>query len=236
MPIALYAPAPAAPVFEEPVAAPPASPPAAIPSTAAPAPAAAFPRDEDFGFDFGDMEPAPRVAESFGVGGRPAGFAPEEPVAETEEDLWSEVSLRGQGADVLEKPPAAAADAWPGPVEVLEEDAEQNAGEVVFEEAASVRVLELGTMALPEEEYRATPVSAPVPPSVPAPAAAVDPAEIERLVAERLEDVVRQVLSPLISELAKKKLEEIAWEVIPDLAEAMIRAEIERVRQATSTG
>ena len=30
-------------------------------------------------------------------------------------------------------------------------------------------------------------------------------------------------------------IEAVAWEVIPDLAEAMIKAEIERVRQSTRT-
>jgi hypothetical protein len=44
------------------------------------------------------------------------------------------------------------------------------------------------------------------------------------------------VIEPLMGELVRKTIEEIAWEVIPDLAEAMIRAEIERITQSTRTG
>jgi hypothetical protein len=64
------------------------------------------------------------------------------------------------------------------------------------------------------------------------PPAGIDREEIERILTSRLDAAVRQVIEPLMGELVRKTVEEIAWEVIPDLAEAMIRAEMERVRRA----
>jgi hypothetical protein len=215
--------------FEAPAPlAPPPEPPAA------PSFSAAAPADEDFGFDFDDTEPAPQTGATAGFGGRPAAYPPPEPTAETEEDLWSEVSLRDRGTDLLEAPAPAVAGSWPGPAEVLEETADLSADETIFEEVSAARAEPPPAAVAPEAlpEPRPAPVSATAGLAAPA----VDPAEIERIVASRLEEAVRQVLAPLIAELARKTLEEVAWEVIPDLAEAMIRAEIERVRQATSTG
>jgi hypothetical protein len=43
-------------------------------------------------------------------------------------------------------------------------------------------------------------------------------------------------MAPLVSELARRVLEEVAWDVIPDLAETMIRREIERIRGSLGNG
>ena len=90
----------------------------------------------------------------------------------------------------------------------------------------------------PAVEFDETPVVT-APPAAPSPAepatVVVDQAEIERIVAARVEAAVRKVLEPIVSELANTMIEAVAWEVIPDLAEAMIRAEIERVRQSPRT-
>ena len=66
---------------------------------------------------------------------------------------------------------------------------------------------------------------------MPAAPIAIDQVEIERIVSSRVEAAVRRILEPIVGDLARTMIESVAWEVIPDLAEAMIRAEIERVRQ-----
>jgi hypothetical protein len=55
--------------------------------------------------------------------------------------------------------------------------------------------------------------------------------ELEKVLGARLEEAVRGILGPVINEAVSKIVEEVAWDVIPDLAEAMIRSEIERIRK-----
>lgn len=216
----------------EALAPPPPAPPAAVPPAAVHAPM------EDFGFDFGETEadravpPAPRPAFQ-----QPSAPAPEPPV-ETDEDLWSEVSLRDHTKDHLEVRQPAPTEAWTGAgIMELEEEAETAADEVVFEEVSTARI---APPPPPEASRVAAPVPVeqpPTPPHLQAPAVppAIDPAEIERLVAARVEAAVRQVLEPVVKDLARAMIEEIAWDVIPGLAEAMIKSEIERIRQSTGT-
>jgi len=155
------------------------------------------------------------------------------------------VSLRGNNGDLLED--RGHADSEDGPAadivdlmeeaaliapEVLFED------EAVFEELSAVRSIPLETPVAPPAAREESPVAAaPEPASSLAPAApiSIDQLEIERIVSSRVEAAVRQILEPIVGDLARTMIESVAWEVIPDLAEAMIRAEIERVRQATRT-
>lgn len=210
-PAPLVPPAPPRPERAFSVAAPSAPPP--------PAPL------EEFGFDFGEPEEGSRPAAAFEPG-TAAPLSPEptpEPSGETDEDLWSEVSLRDRVNDVLESPAAVPARDWPGGGAVDFDEETLADGEAAFEEFPAA--------AAPAETIVAQ-APAPVPVAV---SGAVDRAQIERLVAERLEAVVREVLEPLVDELARTMVETIAWEVIPDLAEAMIRTEIERIRQSART-
>jgi hypothetical protein len=85
------------------------------------------------------------------------------------------------------------------------------------------------------EETSLSAESEPAASLVPEAPIAIDQVEIERIVSSRVEAAVRQILEPIVGDLARTMIESVAWEVIPDLAEAMIRAEIERVRQATRT-
>jgi len=156
-------------------------------------------------------------------------------LAEADEDLWSEVSLRDQMSDILEARPAAVASGWqsetaPG---VPEETAE-TIDETVFEEISTARRTPL-VQPQPPQEAAVASAFTPAPPSQPTPPLSIDQAEIERIVVARMEAVVKQALEPLVSEMARAMIEAIAWEVIPDLAEAMIQAEIDRVRQSTRT-
>jgi hypothetical protein len=197
---------------------------------------------EEFGFDFGESE-APRPAAEVAPAVAPQHVAaPGEQPGETDEDLWSEVSLRDRASDLLEPPSASAAPApaWPGGALELEGEA-AGADETVFEEVSTAR------LAVPIEPA-AEPPAAPAPSAAPAeaavvaaaasqaaPAVAVDQAGVERLVAAQVEEAVRRALAPLVGEMARGVVEAIAWEVIPELAEAMIRAEIERIRQSART-
>lgn len=55
--------------------------------------------------------------------------------------------------------------------------------------------------------------------------------DLEKLLGSRIEEAVTACLGPVIAETARKIIEEVAWEVIPDLAEAMIKSEIEKIKQ-----
>ena len=220
------------------------TPPIHVPPPPPPPPIAKAPID-DFGFDFGESE-----GDRFGdVASAPAAHKPAapalEPSAESDEDLWSEVSLRGNASDLLEERPPAGADTAPGLdiVELAEESA-ITAPDILFEDEAvfeEVSTALRSPVAFPGEQPAAreeTPE--PIAPaksvsSEPAAPISIDQAEIERIVASRVETAVRKILEPLVSELARTMIEAVAWEVIPDLAEAMIRGEIERIRQANRT-
>lgn len=203
-------------------------------------PAVKTPSDE-FGFDFGDAEDerfgAPAAQPSVQTGAAP----PLESSGESDEDLWSEVSLRGGTSDLLDDRghPGSGVGSDAGILE-LSEEAALHAPEVlfedetVFEEVTTARVMPLAPVAEPPEQLEETPVT---PAAAPEPAApvAIDQSEIERIVASRVEAAVRRILEPIVGDLARGMIEAVAWEVIPDLAEVMIRNEIERVRQSTRT-
>jgi len=177
-----------------------------------------------FDFDFGEDFTLPAMTAA-GESRPPSPDLPLGQAAEGEEDLWSEVSLQGTGAGLLPVP-ASSSRAWEEPSGLVDDDA-------IFDEI-SVGGGE------PTAQPEAT-GSAPVPEAPPMarmdepPPAGIDREEIERILTSRLDAAVRQVIEPLMGELVRKTVEEIAWEVIPDLAEAMIRAEIERVRRASGS-
>lgn len=245
VPVTVLSPPPP-PVYQPPPPPPPIYQPPPPPS---PPPAVKAPGD-GFGFDFGDAEDdrfgAPAAQPSVHKGAAP----PLETSGESDEDLWSEVSLRGSTSDLLEDRGHAGSAGGSG-MDILElsEEAALNAPEVlfedetVFEEVTTARVMPLAPVVEPPEAREETPVTtATVPaaaqePTAPEPAApvAVDQADIERIVSSRVEAAVRKILEPIVGDLARGMIESVAWEVIPDLAEAMIRNEIERVRQSTRT-
>lgn len=241
------APRPAPPIPPRPVRHVAAMPPPAPPPVYQPPPpplAAQAPVD-DFGFDFGESD-----GDRFGtLAAQPEAHnepsPPLEPSGESDEDLWSEVSLRGNASDLLEVPASAAfAAASPANIVDLTEESAPPAPDVlfedeaVFEEVSTARRAPVAAAAEPSAVREEAPrAPTPTPTATPGPAApiALDQDEIERIVASRVEAAVRKVLEPIVSELARTMIESVAWEVIPDLAEAMIRAEIERVRQSTRT-
>lgn len=53
--------------------------------------------------------------------------------------------------------------------------------------------------------------------------------DMSKVISVKIEEAVRDVLGPVVSETAARIIEEVAWEVIPELAEVMIRGEIERI-------
>jgi hypothetical protein len=82
----------------------------------------------------------------------------------------------------------------------------------------------------PEMMEEPAPVAVPSAPSGTA-GAAVSKDDLHNVLGVRIEEAVRSILGPVINEAARKIVEEVAWDVIPDLAEAMIRSEIERIRK-----
>lgn len=55
--------------------------------------------------------------------------------------------------------------------------------------------------------------------------------QLRELSEDELKEVVAKVAGPLIEKLAAEMVEKIAWEVVPDLAEAMISAEIRKIKE-----
>jgi len=84
------------------------------------------------------------------------------------------------------------------------------------------------------EETPPSPTPPPVDVEPPAPDAPIQVPDLERAVSAKIEEAIRSILGPAIEESAKKIVEEVAWEVIPDLAEAMIKSEIERIKSEKS--
>jgi CheY-like chemotaxis protein len=56
--------------------------------------------------------------------------------------------------------------------------------------------------------------------------------QLRELSEEELKELVAKVAGPLIEKMAGEMLEQIAWEVVPDLAEAMIKEEIRKLKEA----
>lgn len=55
--------------------------------------------------------------------------------------------------------------------------------------------------------------------------------QLRRLDPAVLEEIVARVAGPIIEKLVSKTLEQVVWDVVPDLAETMIREEIEKIKQ-----
>jgi CheY-like chemotaxis protein len=77
---------------------------------------------------------------------------------------------------------------------------------------------------LPEAETVATQAAPPVTPQ------ALEE-QLRNLDPAALEEIVGRVAGPIIEKLVSKTLEQVVWDVVPDLAETMIREEIEKIKQ-----
>ncbi|MBN1957993.1 MAG: response regulator [Desulfuromonadales bacterium] len=66
------------------------------------------------------------------------------------------------------------------------------------------------------------------------PAVAMVETQLRELSEEDLKLVVAKVAGPIIEKMAGEMLEQIAWEVVPDLAEALIKEEIRKIKAAVS--
>lgn len=150
--------------------------------------------------------PRPLSGEDFALGPT---TTESRPAAGPDDDLWSEVSLRGSSAPIIDP--------------VVGEDN-------LWGSLAETSVL--------DEQAAAAPLPAAAPPVAPVvrSAPAIDGAEIERLVTARLDEAIRQAVEPVVAGMARALLEDVAWQVVPELAEAMIRAEIERIRRGADSG
>jgi DNA-binding response OmpR family regulator len=58
--------------------------------------------------------------------------------------------------------------------------------------------------------------------------------QLQQLSEEEVARIVEKVAGPLIERLAREMLEKTVWEVVPDLAETMISAEIEKIKRGES--
>lgn len=91
--------------------------------------------------------------------------------------------------------------------------------------------------------FDAAAFAAPAAPAAPAvPAVLADPAhtassaetveqQLRQLPEEEIVQIVEKVAGPLIERLTREMLEQVVWEVVPDLAETMIRSEIEKIKR-----
>jgi hypothetical protein len=85
-----------------------------------------------------------------------------------------------------------------------------------------------GVIELQEEDIVAEGKYAATEPRVEARAAYLSDAELER--------IVERVAGSVIERLAAPVMEKVVWEVVPDLAESMIREEMEKIKRHADTG
>jgi CheY-like chemotaxis protein len=140
----------------------------------------------------------------------PAWEEPEAPAAANQTPTWEE--------------PAVPAEAW--------EDAVPAA---TWEEAApsSGAPARVGASPAPQPGAPTAPGSPPAQKPEPAPATSVSgggPAAGAGLDAQQLDDLAERVAQKIVSKISAKVIQEIAWEVVPDLAETLIRKEIEALK------
>ena len=130
--------------------------------------------------------------------------------------------------------------------EVVEEEEVEAAGPATAERPAAATASAPGAEAPPPAPPEPPPTfTRPQPPTHPAPpgsasfadvAAAIappPPPEPAASVAAQVDvpaDMVSQIAQRVVAQVSEKVVERIAWEVIPDLAEALIKKEIERLR------
>jgi CheY-like chemotaxis protein len=171
--------------------------------------------------------------------------------AESEDDLWSEVSLSEQSSPVIEDKaleedsfwgtePAAGADSIPVAEvagtedESLQDAVEETVGLDLEGEAGTTTPADIPSLVAAETQ----PVAEPTPPEETRtePIAAASRDKLERVVAGKIENTIREIMTPLIGDVARKVIEEVAWEVVPDLAEAMIRKELDEIKSRSGSG
>ena len=107
-----------------------------------------------------------------------------------------------------------------------------------------------GPKAVPDRLPPLEPLAEPeiAPPAKPAPRAAESFGDLARIVAASVEtppvsetasygvpvETVEKIAQRVVAQISEKAVREIAWEVIPDLAEALIRQEIEKLKAELS--
>jgi len=232
-----------------------AEPAAPAPATA-PAPLAAKPAEPDWGdleeeilpLDESDILDAEELTDQeneefiFAVE-EAVEQAAEEPQAE-EEFIFEEEPLE-QAADVLEiedpfadEPDtamAAASEEWEFPAEEMTEaavPAEADSDDWAFDlaEEPEPEPTAPAAVAVAVPEVPKTPAAAPAP--EPAPAGVEE--RVASLSEADLEKIVEKVAGAVVERLAGSILEKVAWEVVPDLAEALIRDEIRKIKGKTA--
>ncbi|NJC87643.1 MAG: response regulator [Desulfuromonas sp.] len=93
--------------------------------------------------------------------------------------------------------------------------------------APAAPVIPAAPVAAPVAVPAAAPVAAPV-------AAAVVEQRVATLTETEIEQIVERAVGKVIEKLAGTVLERVAWEVVPDLAEALIKDEIRKIKDAAA--
>ena len=166
-------------------------------------------------FSFAEEEPAMPDASAF-----KAGFADENiPWQPVEEHTFELEEVTGaEAVSFADVEPAAAAAVAPQPVVSAASELEF---EVSLEEPtafAAPAAAAPETIFAPEEEF------------VPAPAA-VSAAAAPSAVAPAGMSISEEQLTALVAKISKDIIEKIAWDVVPDLAEALIKEEIRKIKE-----
>lgn len=165
----------------------------------------------------------------WGVGGDEPADAGGRIEAPAGEDLLEEIGepdildLTDDAEVAQEFQPAEEREASPGG-RALERESEAE-----FPEEAPAAVLPVGSPAEAEQVFEAEPQPEPAAMAEEIAPQAEHDEEMAKVISAKIEEVVRDILGPAISETAARIIEEVAWDVIPELAEAMIKSEIERI-------
>lgn len=209
-------PAPAAAVRPAPAAAPP---------QAAPVPKPTQPAPMDI-FDIIEEAPSP-------VDLRPGASAPveeEEAVFEVEPEFEAEGQLAVEAEEALPVGKKAVEEMRAGlGLSAAAEQAEAGGAESLGLAAiAALDAFEKPAQRRPETPIPQMPEAREyVPPTSPEPATAASSVAVSE---EMLRKVLQESVERIVRETARQVIEKVAWEVIPDLAEMLIKAEIERLK------
>ena len=90
------------------------------------------------------------------------------------------------------------------------------------------------TASTPAAEKAPTPAAAAAAPQAAPVAAAVVEQRVATLTEAEIEQIVERAVGKVIERLAGTVLERVAWEVVPDLAEALIKEEIRKIKDAAA--
>jgi DNA-binding response OmpR family regulator len=157
--------------------------------------------------------------------------APQNQVADEEDVTGGAIDRHDENpfADVDESTAAAEDDVEPVADATADYEAEFEESDLV--EVESEEYAEAEENAAEADQFEPATFEPPLASAATLSSAEMVEEQLQQLSEEELTRIVEKVAGPLIERLAREMLEKTVWEVVPDLAETMISAEIEKIKR-----